>query len=479
MKYILILIFFSALLSGCVTRFEYDTYTITVRDSIYRERVHNAPGSGGENGTVFPSSRSTRLQRESLSYDSTNERSYPAVLRYGGIEFGGLITGSSNPGLGTGILGPYTLLDSNRIENKVLDSLNNLKDSIKNILGIKKKPSTLFKGRLFRLLPVEYQLHWFDEAPDWTIGWNGYESIAQDDDASNTLWSVGANVYVRKRFWLRERPPYLFASPFFGISLLPSAYINLGGELTFGSFGGFNIRAYAGIASGFTWKFATLPVGSDSKSVTTPYFGLGVSALDFINKVSETHHEWKYYLHSAVEVSVADLELLGATGGYPNLFDTSLAKLPFTGISLQLGTAHFPLDFANGKFWAGTSLLKFFALGYYQAMFSVLPLRFGYRQYLIAEDLTLEPYLELNYYPSQFINLAVKLRLNTFRDMTVGISGGFVTGSTGAFLPKIIIPQGSKTYTSFDSFYLGISIGLKDRLNTPELVKALEKLVTW
>ncbi len=479
MKHILILIFLSTLISSCVTRYEYDTYTITVRDSIYRERVHNAPGAGSENGTVFPSSRTTRLQRESLSYDSTYTREYPAFLRYGGVEFGGLITGSSNPGFGPGLLGVYALADSTRIGNKILDSLRSLPDSIQKILGVPKKPSSLFKGHLFRVMPLEYQLHWFNEAPDWTIGWNGYESIAQDDDPSNTLWSVGANIYIRKRYWLRDKPPYLFASPFFGISLLPSAYVNLGGELTFGSLGGFNIRAYAGIATGFTWKFATSPAGSDSKSVTTPYFGLGISALDFINKVSETHHEWKDYLHSAVEVSVADLELLGATGGYPNLFDTSLAKLPFTGISLQLATAHFPLDIFDGKFWAGTSLFKFFALGYYQAMFSVLPLRFGYRQYLIAEDLTLEPYIEANYYPSSFINLAVKLRLNTFRDMTVGITGGFVSGSTGAFYSRLLIPQGSKNYSSFDSFYLGISIGLKDRLNTPELVHALEKLVQW
>ena len=478
MKQILILIFFSVFLSSCVTRFEYDTYTITVRDSIFRERVHNAPGAGGENGTVFPSSRTTRLQRESLSYDSTYDRSYPAFLRYGGIEFGGLLTSSSNPGLGAGILGVYTLLDSDKLIGGITDSLNSLPDSIKTRLGIK-KTSTFFKGRLFRIMPLEYQLHWFNEATDWTIGWNGYESIAQDDDPSNTLWSVGANIYVRKRYWFREKPPYLFASPFFGISLLPSAYVNFGGELTFGSFGGFNIRAYVGLASGFTWKFATSPIGSDSKSITTPYFGLGISALDFINKVSETHHEWKDYLHSAVEVSVADLELLGATGGYPNLFDTSLARLPFTGISLQIATAHFPLDIWDGKFWAGTSLIKFFALGYYQAMLSVLPLRFGYRQYLIAEDLTLEPYIEANYYPSSFLNLAVRLRLNTFRDLTVGLTGGFVSGSTGAFYPRILIPQGSKTHASFDSFYLGISIGLKDRLNTPELVRALEKLVQW
>ncbi|MEP7235883.1 MAG: hypothetical protein ABI778_11370, partial [Ignavibacteriota bacterium] len=269
MKYLLALLCASALLSGCVTRNEYDTYSITVRDSLYRENVRNAPRSGEDNGTVFPSSRTTKLERESLSYDSTFQRSYPAFLRYGGIELAGLITGSSNLGLGAGILGAYTVLDSDRINNV-----------------FKPKQNSIFKGQILRVGPVEYQLHWFDEAPNWTIGWNAYESIAKDDDPSNTLRSIGSNVYIRKRFWFRERPPYVFASPFFGISLLPSAYVNLGGELTFGSFGGFNLRAYAGLAAGFTWS-PFLRANSPSTTIVTPYIGLGVSALDFINKVSE------------------------------------------------------------------------------------------------------------------------------------------------------------------------------------------------
>ncbi len=461
MKHIIITIFLSALLSSCVTRYEYDTYTITVRDSLIRENVRNAPGSGGDNGTVFPSSRTTKLSRESLSYDSTYERSYPLFLRYGGIEFAGMITGSSNPGLGSGILGLYTLLDSNTLTNI---SHRILKDNVS-------RPNSIFKGRLFRLIPVEYQLHWFNEAPDWTIGWSAYESLARDDDGSNTLSSYFTNIYIRKRFWFRDKAPYLFASPFFGISLYPSVYVNIGSELTFGSFGGFNLRAYAGLATGFT-------IGAGAKTITTPYLGLGVSALDFINKVSETQHEWKDYLHSAVEVSALDIDLLDGFAGYPNLFQLP-GSVAITGINLQLATAHFPLDILDGKFWAGTSLFKFFALGYNQALLSVLPLRIGYRQYLIAEDLTAEPFIEVNYYPSSFINIGGRLRLNTFHDMTVGLILGFAYGSTGAFYNRILVSQGSAIQSDVSSVYLGISFSPKDRLNTPELVKALEKLVTW
>jgi hypothetical protein len=250
-------------------------------------------------------------------------------------------------------------------------------------------------------------------------------------------------------------------------------YVHAGSELTLGSFGGFNLRAYAGVAAGFN------PWDTNAKStVITPYLGFGVSALDFINKVWETQHEWKDYLHSAVEVSLADLDLLYATADYPNLFKIG-GRIPVTGASVQLASAHFPLDFADGRFWAGTSLFKFFALGYNQALLSVLPLRFGYRKYLLAEDLTIEPFIEANYYPSSFINIGGRLRLNTFNDMNFGIVVGYANGSTGAFYNRILISRGSPIPADIASFYIGVSFSPKDRMNTPELVKALEKLVTW
>lgn len=454
------------MLASCVTRFETDAYTITVRDTLYREHVRNAPGNGGENGTVFPSSRDTRIFRESLSYDSTYERQYPAFLRYGGIEFAGMITGSSNLGLSAGILGLYTLLDT-----------TNLSTLFNTGFQSKGSQNSLFKGRLLRIVPVEYQLHWFDEAPNWTIGWSAYESIAADENSDNTLRSVGTNVYVRKRFWFRERPPYLFASPFVGFSLFPSLYINAGAELTFGSFGGFNLRAYAGLATGFTWSDA-ISAGTKSKSITTPYIGLGVSALDFINKVSETQHEWKDYLHSAIEMSAIDIDILDALAGYDNLFKVN-ATIPVSGAAIQIATAHFPLSFGDGHWWAGTSLIKFFALGFSQATFSTLPLRFGYRHYLLAEDLTFEPFIEANYYPSTYADIGFRLRLNTFHDITFGLLFGYANGSTGSFVNKLLIAQGSSHPANFNTLYVGISFSPKDRMLTPERVKELDKLVRW
>jgi hypothetical protein len=302
----------------------------------------------------------------------------------------------------------------------------------------------------------------------------GYERIAQSHDESKTLSSTFANVYIRKRIWFRDKKPYIIAAPYVGVSALPSAYINLGGELILGSYGGFNLRAYLGIANGVRRVFSTRP----AELITTPYIGLGISALDFLNTVEELSVEWKDHKHSAIEVSVLDAELLWVSAGYSNLFDTTAVQLPLTGMSLQFATAHFPLSLWNGKFWAGTSLFKAMGLGYAQFGFSVLPVRVGYREYLIAEDLTFEPFIEANYYPSQFLNIGTKLRLNTFTDITVGLSAGFATGSTGAFLPKLLYDaidavRGSKNSSEFSTFYLGVSLGLKDRLYKPEVIRAM------
>src|SRR6185312_16487235 len=60
-------------LSSCVPRTEVDYYTITTRDTTYKETVHNVPGSKEDNGVVFPSSRVTEIARVTTSYDSTYE----------------------------------------------------------------------------------------------------------------------------------------------------------------------------------------------------------------------------------------------------------------------------------------------------------------------------------------------------------------------------------------------------------------------
>lgn len=439
----------AASLSGCITRSETDYYTLTVRDTTRREMTKNAPGSTADNGVVFPSSREVLTTRQTMSYDSSSERDYPAFLRYGGLEFAGLITNTGYSGVGPGLFGVYSLLDTLGVVRS-----GKLRDA----------NHALFKGFMVRFMPVEYRLRWFNDAADWTIGTSAFEYWNRSE--KDALYSF-VNVYVRKRYWVREKIPYVIFEPFVGIGAAPSLYLNLGGEFHLGSFGGFNLRAYGGYIAGL--NYSVQPIST----VDFAYAGLGVSALDFTNKVEETMREWKDYTHSAIEVSALEITALHSFSSTQNFFDSTL-NLPISGMNLRLATAHFPLPFADGHFWAGTTLFNFFALGFTGSSVGILPLQIGYRKYFIAEDLSLEPAVELNYFPSQFANVSLKLRLDTFFGYTIGLVGGYAGGNTGAFLSSLLARNGSHISSSFGAPYLGVTIGIKDYLITPERV-ALER----
>ncbi len=460
------------LVTGCaITRTETDYYTKTTRDSTYQEQVQNVPGSTDDNGAVFPSSRTTIVRRQSMSHDSSYDRRYPSFLRMGGIELAGLMGTSSTNGLGTGLLGIYSLFripdaDTAKGNINLSGTLFQPSDS-----GKQAHSSSIFKGLLLRMMPYEYRLRWFDDAPNWTLGSSLFEMLAKDEVTGDRLTSIGANIYLRRRFFIRDRIPYVIATPYFGLSLFPSIYANLGGELQLGSFGGFNLRGYVGYATGFTPNLTGS--SSPAKSVSFPYIGLGVSALDFTNRPEETEREWKEYVHSAVEVKVLDITFINALAGYPNILDSTQVKLPITGLGLQLATAHFPLPIFNEHIWVGTSLINWMAFGFQQFGFSVLPIRAGYRQYIIAEDMSLEPFIEYNYYPSQFLNLGARLRLDTFSGFTFSLLAGYASGGSGDFLPTVIYSNGSDKVGTFATGYLGLSIGISDHLLRPEAVRAL------
>ncbi len=424
-----------------------DYYTITARDTTVHETAKNIPGSAADNGVVFPSSRDIQIERQTMSYDSSSERDYPAFMRYGFLELAGLVTGSGYAGVGPGLFGAYSLLDTLGPAGSFVT---------------KNRPNNIFKGMIVRVLPIEFRLRWFNDARDWTIGTHLMEYFARSD--KDYLLSF-ANVYIKKRYWIRERIPYIFATPFVGFSLAPSLYVNAGAELQFGSYGGMNLRAYAGYIGGFDL--------TTKKTVDFPYVGLGVSVLDFTNRVIETERQWKDYTHSAVEVSAIDLMGIHAFTQTNNLFDTTL-HLPITGAGIRIATAHFPLPVADGHFWAGTTLFNFFSTGFSQSSFSVLPLRIGYRKYFIAEDLSLEPSIEFNYYPSLYVNVSAKLKLDTFLGYTFSLVGGYAGGSTGAFVSSLLYSNLSPQSVNFGSIYMGVSFGIKDYMLTPERV-AIER----
>jgi hypothetical protein len=452
-------IFATLVLSSCgaITRTETDYYTITDRDTTFHETVRNAPGSSSDNGVVFPSSRTTQSNRVTLSHDSTYDRHYPNFLRAGGIETAGLIGSSSMNGLGTGLFGIYNLFTGDQITKS---------GTFWNPPGSQFPPNTannLFKGELIRLAPYEYRLRWFNDAPNWTIGWSAFELLAPDEDRDHWLTSIGLNAYVRRRFFIRDQIPYIIFSPFLGASAYPSAYVNVGGELQLGSLAGLNLRAYAGLASGFTWS--TL-----NSTTTFPYMGLGISVLDFTNSVEETEREWKEYVHSGININIFEGSLFSISQNYHTIWSDS--TFPFQGAQIKIASVEIPLPFANYHFWAGTSLLNWMPLGFSQEGFGVLPIRVGYRQYIFAEDLMLEPFVEYNYYPSTFVNAGLRLKLDTYKGLGIGITAGYASGSPGNFAPQILNTAAASNIFNFSTAYLGVTLFLGDWNMSPETIRA-------
>jgi len=469
------LLFSSVLFAGCflshvenpVTRTETDYYTITDRDTVSHEIVRNAPGEAQDNGVVFPSSRETHSHRNTLSHDSTHDRNYPNFLRAGGLETAGLLGSSSSNGLGPGLFGIFALFNSEQLfhldSTPVAGTLYKPTDSLhpQNTNG-----NQTFKGELIRFMPYEYRLRWFNDAPNWTVGWSALELLQQDENRDHRLLSIATNIYLRRRFYISDQIPYLIFAPYFGVSVYPSPYINLGGEMDFGSLAGMNLRAYLGYAAGFNqWS---PPVNS----VNFPYFGLGVSVLDFVNLPEETEHEWKYYTHTGINVNILEATVLAVnSSGYTSFFDTSLANLPIKGLQLKFANVEIPIPIWNYHLWAGTSLINWMAVSFEHQGVGVLPLRLGYRQYVFGEDLMVEPFIEYNYYPSTIFNIGAQIKLDTWTHENIGITLGYASGSAGAFSPQLFNTGALAQATDFSTAYLGISLYFGDWNKTPETIR--------
>lgn len=454
-------LFVSAALTGCytITRTEKDLYTITQSDTTIREEVHNPPGDR-ENGTIYPSPRTVEISRTYVQEDSVVKRHYPAFLRFGGIEAASfLLTGGETKGSGNGLFGLYDL-----------PTLNKPSDS------------KLFTANMYRLMPYEIRLRWFDDAPNWTIGTAAFEYFQRQNDSSAEIETderlMGIlPIYIRKRFFFREEPPYIMAVPFFGFSAPwgPSYYVNLGSTLDVGSYGGINFRAYGGLIAGTSSLFGENARGS---GLSFPYFGLGVSVLDFVNKTDELFIEWKDHDHSALEVSALNVDIVKAfsdTGafGIDPQDATSTGPPPITGMIVRVASASIPLPIGDRRWFVGTSLFNLMALNRTDIAFGFLPIRTGYRLNLASDELNLEPFGEFTYYPSTAWHLGARMLLkvpkipeiNLDFPFTINVVAGLVSGSTN--LDVIADLDDLQAPDNFTTPYIGIGIGIGDAIFSP------------
>jgi hypothetical protein len=444
---------------GCVgyTRTEIDTYTISQRDTTINYYDKNTPG-GRDNGIVYPSSRTYKAERNIMQTDSVVTREYPDFIRLGLFESVGLIGSGPTNSIGTGLFGVYP----------------DLKGLFSNSKG------GLFNGGIYRFGIIERRLRWFRDAKNWTWGFGGVEFIIPDAVSENALISI-APFYLRKRYFLREEIPYIAFTPSFGIGWFPSQYINLSASLDIGSIGGLNVRAYAGLAGGINSssisKIVVDDVNGKTRSVTSvfPYFGIGVSVLDFLNLVPETEKEWKYHEHSSWDVGFFQFALINSFSGKP-VFDLPDSTTFVTGYMLKFATASVALPLLDYKLYAGTSLLNLIVLGRDEYAIGILPLRLGYWQTILQDELTTEPFIEYNYYPSSAFHIGNRVNLRISEGFNVSFIIGFVTGSAlnaDRFGSDITSRIGNPN--SFSRPYIGINISAFDRIFFPEHLRYFKK----
>lgn len=454
------LLWLAGVVSGCVTitRTEEDLYTITESDTTIREEVHNPPGDR-DNGTIYPSPRTVEIERDYVQRDSIVERHYPAFLRLGGVEAASfLLAGGETQGSGNGLFGLYDLLTLNR-----------------------RSDTKLFTAGMYRIMPYELRLRWLGDAPNWTIGTSAFEMFwrqtdsSADYDSDERLMGI-TPIYFRKRFFLREEPPYAMIVPFVGISAPwgPSYYVNVGSTFDVGSYGGLNVRAYAGYVAGTSSLFSASTGG-----VAFPYVGVGVSVLDFVNKTEELFIEWKDHDHNALEVSALNVDMVRAFGDTTDPFAVSqntpnAETPPLTGLIVRFGSASIPIPIGDRRWFVGTSLFNLIALNRTDIAFGFLPIRTGYRLGLLDDELHIEPFGELTYYPSTAWHLGVRGAVEVpeipeigFKDfpLTINIVAGLVSGST-----NLDVLTGWEDLNAPDDFttpYIGFGIGIGDAIFSP------------
>ncbi|MFY8161021.1 MAG: hypothetical protein ACOVNU_06800 [Candidatus Kapaibacteriota bacterium] len=425
------------------TRIEEDNHRIIEQDTSYTFFEQNNP-ENKDRGIIHPSTKVINTDRTYVSFDSSVTREYPDFIRAGFFETSGLITGMSNP-IALGVLGVHPSLPS----------------ELKDYRG--ESGSRLFSGGLYRAFFYEKRLRWFRDSKNWTWGLSMFEAIVPNGEFEQTLMSV-LPLYIRKRYFIREEIPYICYTPTLGIAYNPllSLYLNPSVSLDAGSIGGFNIRAYLGVAIGFNGS--TTPMIKRNENVTgattpiIPYGGIGVSVLDFLNLVPETYEEWTDMPHSAWNIGIVQANILYTDSDKSFFQDpTSTTNLPIKGLQFKFINTSVALPVLDYKLYVGTSLINIMYLGDLSIGAGILPIRVGYWHTLLEDELSLEPFIEYNYYPSSIFNVGARLNLKLNDRQNISLTAGYASGS-------VINEQTFSGLTEFSNLYIGIGINLWDMI---------------
>ncbi len=429
-----------------LTREEKDLYTITEIDTTRVSTIQNAPGTR-DNGVIFPSSRVITEERDMVQRDSNVFRYYPNFIRAGFFESIGTIGGSSDFGIGTGLFG-------------IMPNFDEVSSSNRGGTG------KVFTGGIYRFGIFEWRLRWFDDSPSWTYGISAFEMLLPDARGENLLTGISP-FYIRKRIFLKDDIPYLTITPSFGISLYPSMYVNLATSLDIGSIGGLNLRTYVGLALGYNPPYLPQIRNNDftkeGQSIVFPYFGIGASYLDFLNVDEDLEIEWKDYKHSSWNVGFLQFTLLNSNADESVFAVKDPQSAILKGFELKLANANIALPILDYKIYAGTTFFSVLTAGKNNYAISVLPIRIGYWHTLIPNELILEPFLEMGYYPMYSVNLGARLNLRLNEIFNLSLNTGYINASKDLSLGNDILNNLGISY-DFSKFYIGISVNFYDRL---------------
>jgi hypothetical protein len=189
--------------------------------------------------------------------------------------------------------------------------------------------------------------------------------------------------------------------------------------------------------------------------------------------------EWKDHDHNALEVSALNVDMVRAFGDTTDPFAVSqntpnAQTPPLTGLIVRFGSASIPIPIGNRRWFVGTSLFNLIALNRTDIAFGFLPIRTGYRIGLLDDELNIEPFGELTYYPSTAWHLGVRGAVEVpeipeigFKDfpITINIVAGLVSGSTN--LDVMTGWEDLNAPEDFTTPYVGFGIGIGDAIFSP------------
>jgi hypothetical protein len=434
-------------LQGCGTLRESFLVTRSRTDTFHQRNVEEERTrglAGRDNGVIRPSERQIVTESRVTEYDSVCVHNYPNFSRIGAFEVSGLVAGgrdATRHPIGNGLFGVH------------------------NTFGLREsRDSALFNGYLFRAGIWERRFPVLGK--DWSIGTSVIEGIFNGTKDGQQLLGV-LPVYLRKRIYLRDSPPYVDVQPFAGASLFaPFRYVHAGASLHVALYGGANLFAQAGIAVGGRAN----PDASEIDALRVfPYAGLGLSMLDFWNTEADMDREWRDHRAPARRVGFLAVTMLrsseGASDGIvfgDGTSDELAVSRTFNGFIAQFGSVAFPADGVLRNLTLGTSLVNVFWLGNFEGGAGILPFRATYQSWVFSKIL-LEPFIEVNLYPSQILHIGARVNAGDFLGMNLGVQAGGTYGTSGT-LTSNIFPGWTQDASGV---YAGVSFGVGDFYASP------------